>query len=78
MTEPETRREPLPRRGSSLLGIVAYVLVPGGRRRRAAGHFRRAGFEVLRGARELAKPERTLEGVETGRRGERRERIEIE
>ena len=54
------------------------MLVPGERRRRAAGHFRRAGFEVLRGARELAKPERTLEGVETGRRGERRERIEIE
>ncbi len=78
MTEPETRREPLPRRGRSLLGVMAYVLVPGGRRRRAAGHFRRAGFEVLRGARELARPERTLEGVETGRRGERRERIEIE
>ena len=78
MTEPETRREPLPRHGRSLLGVVAYVLVPGERRRRAAGHFRRAGFEVLRGARELAKPERTLEGVETGRRGERRERIEIE
>jgi hypothetical protein len=50
------------------------VLVPGERRRRAAGHFRRAGFEVLRGARELARPE----GAETGRRGERRERIEIE
>ena len=78
MTEPETRREPLPRRGRSLLGVVAYVLVPGVRRRRAAGHFRRAGFEVLRGARELARPERTLEGIETGRRGERRERIEIE
>jgi hypothetical protein len=78
MTEPETRRERLPRRERSLLGVVAYVLVPGERRRRAAGHFRRAGFEVLRGARELAKPERTLEGVETGRRGERRERIEIE
>ena len=78
MTEPETRREPLPRRGRSLLGVVAYVLVPGERRWRAAGHFRRAGIEVLRRARELAKPERTLEGVETGRRGERRERIEIE
>jgi hypothetical protein len=78
MTEPEMRREPLPRRGRSLLGVVAYVLMPGERRRRAAGYFRRAGFEVLRGARELAKPERTLVGVETGRRGERRERIEIE
>jgi hypothetical protein len=78
MTEPETRREPLPRRGRSLLGVVAYLLVPGERRRRATGHFRLAGFEVLRGARALARPERMLEGVETGRRGERRERIEIE
>jgi hypothetical protein len=74
MTETERSREPLPRRRRSLLGVVAYVLVPGERRRRAAGHFRRAGFEVLRGARELARPE----GAETGRRGERRERIEIE
>jgi hypothetical protein len=74
MTETERPREPLPRRRRSLLGVVAYVLVPGERRRRAAGHFRRAGFEVLRGARELARPE----GTETGRRGERRERIEIE
>jgi hypothetical protein len=74
MTETERPREPLPRRRRSLLGVVAYVLVPGERRRRAAGHFRRAGFEVLRGARELAR----LEGAETGRRGERRERIEIE
>lgn len=78
MTEPETRRESLPRRGRALLGVVAYVLVTGERRRRAAGHFRRAGFEVLRGARELARPVRTLEGVEIERRDERRERIEIE
>jgi hypothetical protein len=74
MTETERPREPLPRRRRSLLGVVAYVLVPGERRRRAAGHFRRAGFEVLRGARERAR----REGAETGRRGERRERIEIE
>jgi hypothetical protein len=82
MTEPETRREPLPPRARSLLGVVAYVLVPGERRRRAAGHFLRAGVEVLRGARELARPAQTPEGAETGRRGERpgqpRERIEIE
>jgi hypothetical protein len=45
------------------------VLVPGERRRRAAGHFRRAGFETLRGVGELARPE----SGETGRR----ERIEI-
>ena len=62
------------------------MLVPGERRRRAAGHFLRAGVEVLRGTRELARPERTPEGAETARRGqrqgqrqgERRERIEIE
>ena len=82
MTEPETRREPLPPRGRSLLGVVAYVLVPGERRRRAAGHFLRAGVEVLRGTRALTRPERTPEGAETGhrgeRQGERRERIEIE
>jgi hypothetical protein len=82
MTEPERRREPLPPRGRSLLGVVAYVLVPGERRRRAAGHFLQAGVEVLRGARELARPERAPEGAETGRRGERWgqpwERIEIE
>ena len=48
------------------------MLVPGERRRRAAGHFRRAGFEVLRGVRELARPEGTL-----GEAGHR-EHIEIE
>ena len=63
-----------PRRRRSMLGVVAYVLVPGERRRRAAGHFRRAGFEVLRGAGELARLGRPPEGGETGRR----ERIEIE
>ncbi len=49
------------------------MLVPGERRRRAAGHFRRAGLEVLRGTRELARPERHPEEGP-----ERRERIEIE
>jgi hypothetical protein len=78
MTEPETRREPLPSRGRSLLGVVAYVLVPGERRRRAASHFLRAGVEVLRGTRALTRPERTPEGAQTARQGERRERIEIE
>jgi hypothetical protein len=53
---------------------MAYLLVPGDRRRRAAGHFRRAGFEALRGVRELARPEKPpdVEGPA------RRERIEIE
>jgi hypothetical protein len=71
---PEIPVEPRPRRRHSLLGVVAYVLVPGERRRRAAVHFRRAGFEALRGVGELARPERPSEGGETGRR----ERIEIE
>ena len=65
-----------PERGSgrrSLLGVVAYVLVPGERRRRAAGHFRRAGLEVLRGTRELERPEKTPEEGPA-----RRERIDIE
>ncbi len=72
MVELESQsRSPRGRRGS-LLGVVAYVLVPGERRRRAAGHFRRAGLEALRGVRELARPEKPPE--EAGRR----ERIEIE
>ncbi len=70
---PEMPGEPRPPRGRSLLGVVAYVLVPGERRRRAAGHFRRAGLEVLRGTRELARPERHPEEGPG-----RRERIEIE
>jgi hypothetical protein len=74
MTEPEMREERLPCRRGSLLGVAAYVLVAGERRRRAAGHFRRAGFEMLRGVRELSRPERPREGAATGRR----ERIEIE
>lgn len=64
---PHGRRRPL-------LGVVAYVLVPGERRRRATGHFQRAGFEVLRGVAELARMRRPMEGSET----ERRERIDIE
>ena len=50
------------------------MLVPGERRRRAGGHFRRAGVEALRGVGALAKPERQPDDEETGRR----ERIEIE
>ena len=71
MTELEPQSRSRERRGS-LLGVVAYVLVPGERPRRAAGHFRRAGLEALRGVRELARPEKPPE--EAGRR----ERIEIE
>ena len=73
MAVPEPRSRSRGRR-RSLLGVVAYVLVPGERRRRAAGHFRRAGFEVLQGLREFARLQRPSDGAETGRR----ERIEIE
>jgi hypothetical protein len=50
------------------------VLVPGEHRRRAAGHFRRAGLELMRGVGALARPEK-LPDVEGPAR---RERIEIE
>ncbi|BBL78778.1 hypothetical protein RxyAA322_06320 [Rubrobacter xylanophilus] len=65
----ERRREG---RGS-LLGVVAYLLVPGERRVRAAGHFRRAGVEVVRGLGALVKP---APGGKAGE--ERRQRIEVE
>ena len=62
------------RRRGSLLGVIAYVLVPGERRVRAAGHFRKAGFETLKGVGTLLRPERPPESSGP----ERRERIEIE
>jgi hypothetical protein len=50
------------------------VLVPGERRTRAARHFRRAGFETLKGFGELVRPGRQPDALgPTGR-----ERIEIE
>lgn len=58
----------------NLLGVAAYVLVPGERRRKAAGHFRRAGFEALKGVGALVRPEARPEGAS----GTRRERIEVE
>jgi hypothetical protein len=61
------------RRKGSLLGAVAYLLVPGERRIRAAGHFRRAGFEALRGLGALIRTE-----PPSAAHKERRERIEIE
>ncbi len=63
-----------PNRKGNLLGVAAYVLVPGERRLKAAGHFRRAGFEALKGVAALARPGTPPEGApET-----RRERIEVE
>ena len=56
-----------------LLGLVAYVLVPGERRVQAASHFRRAGVEALKGVGALAVPEKKPEGGTSGR-----ERIEID
>ena len=66
MPSPEPRRYPL-------LGLVAYALVPGERRVRAARHFRRAGVEVLRGVGAFVPPERTPGDESSGR-----ERIEID
>ena len=40
-----------------LLGALAYMLVPGGRRARAASHFRKAGFEALTGVGARMRPE---------------------
>ena len=63
------------RRGKSgLLGVIAYVAVPGERRRQAGAHFRRAGFETLKGFVALARPE--PRGVAA--REPQRERIEVE
>jgi hypothetical protein len=63
-------REP---RRYPLLGLVAYALVPGERRSRAAAHFRRAGLEVLKGVGTFVIPERRPEGAVSGR-----ERIELD
>jgi hypothetical protein len=62
------------RRRGNLLGVIAYVLVPGERRVLAAAHFRKAGFEALKGVRELVRPEKS----QTSTRPTSRERIEIE
>jgi hypothetical protein len=62
------------RRKGTLLGVIAYVLVPGERRVRAAGHFRKAGFETLRGVGELVRPEKSQASSGPASR----ERIEIE
>jgi hypothetical protein len=62
------------RRKGSLLGVLAYALVPGQRRVRAAAHFRKAGFEVLKGVGALMRPEGSGGAKETVRR----ERIEIQ
>jgi hypothetical protein len=65
------------RRGKGgLLGVIAYVAVPGERRKKAAVHFRRAGFEALKGVAALAGLDA---GVDAGggQEGPPRERIEV-
>ena len=62
------------RRKGKLLGVIAYVLVPGKRRVRAAGHFRKAGIETLKGVGALVRPEAPQ--AQSGSAS--RERIEIE
>ena len=56
-----------------MLGLAAYLLVPGERRVRAVRHFRNAGIETLRGVGSLVMPETGSE-----REASRRENIEIE
>jgi hypothetical protein len=53
--------------------VIAYVAVPGERRKKAAVHFRRAGFEALKGVAALARPEAGGGGQEAPPR----ERIEV-
>lgn len=61
------------RRGKGgLLGVIAYVAVPGERRKKATVHFRRAGFEALKGVAALARPD-----VGAGQEEPVRERIEV-
>ncbi len=55
-----------------MLGVIAYVAVPGERRKKAAVHFRRAGFEALKGVAALARPD-----VGGGQEEPPRERIEV-
>jgi hypothetical protein len=56
-----------------LLAVIAYVAVPGERRKRAAVHFRRSGLEALKGVAALAGQDRTHPGLEETVR----ERIEV-
>ena len=62
------------RRKGTLIGVIAYILVPGERRVRAAGHFRKAGLETLKGVGELVRPEKSRASSGPASR----ERIEIE
>jgi hypothetical protein len=65
---------PEQRGGGGLLGVIAYVAVPGERRKKAAVHFRKAGFEALKGVATLARPSASGGGPEEPTR----ERIEVQ
>jgi hypothetical protein len=67
MTSPE------PKKRYPLLGVAAYLLVPGERRVRAARHFSRAAVEVLRGVGSLVTPQNKPDEGSSGR-----QRIEID
>jgi hypothetical protein len=67
MTSPE------PKKRYPLLGVAAYLLVPGERRVRAARHFSRAAVEVLRGVGSLVTPQNKPDEESSGR-----QRIEID
>ncbi|MBO0400776.1 hypothetical protein J1F21_21045 [Aeromonas veronii] len=67
----EKKREP---RKYPLLGAAAYLLIPGERRKKAAVHFRKAGFEAVKGVAALARPEKPPENDER----QARQRINIE
>ena len=62
-----------PKKRYPVLGLAAYLLVPGERRVRAARHFSRAGIEVLRGVGSLVTLEKRPEEEASAR-----ERIEID
>jgi hypothetical protein len=64
---------PEPKKRYPLLGLAAYLLVPGERRVRAARHFSRAGIEVVRGVGSLVTPQRKPDEESSGP-----ERIEID
>lgn len=76
-----------PGKRRSVIGVTAYLLLPGERRRRAAGHFTRAAVEAVRGVRALSVPARREESAmnatdadseeRPGRYGNR-QRIEID
>lgn len=68
MPQAEESKKRLP-----ILGVAAYLIVPGERRNRASSHFRRAGFELLQGTGALLRPEKPPDDS-----SQRRQRIEIQ